>query len=78
VWADNITYIRTDEGFLYLNLIMDLWSRKIVGYHTDDTLETEGTLRALSMALSRSTIQSAVTSIALIGMLRSFRRILLK
>jgi transposase InsO family protein len=51
-WAGDITYIRTDEGFLYLSLIMDLWSRKIVGYHAGDTLETEGTLRALKMALS--------------------------
>jgi transposase InsO family protein len=51
-WVSDITYIRTDEGFLYLSLIMDLWSRKIVGYHAGDTLETEGTLRALAMALS--------------------------
>jgi transposase InsO family protein len=52
-WAGDITYIRTDEGFLYLSLIMDLWSRKIVGYHSGDTLETEGTLCALKMALSK-------------------------
>jgi transposase InsO family protein len=49
----NITDIRTDGGFLYLILIMDLWSRKIVGCHSGDTLETEGTLRALNMALAR-------------------------
>jgi transposase InsO family protein len=52
VWVSDITYIRTGEGFLYLSLIMDLWSRKIVGYHAGDTLETEGVLRALAMALS--------------------------
>jgi transposase InsO family protein len=51
VWVGDITYIRTDEGFLYLSLLMDLWSRKIVGYHAGDTLETEGPLRALEMAL---------------------------
>jgi transposase InsO family protein len=51
VWVADITYIRTDEGFLYLSLLMDLWSRKIVGYHAGDTLETEGALRALEMAL---------------------------
>jgi transposase InsO family protein len=51
--AGDITYIRTDEGFLYLSLIMDLWSRKIAGYHSGDTLETEGTLRALAKALSQ-------------------------
>jgi transposase InsO family protein len=50
-WAADITYIRTDEGFLYLSLITDMWSRKIVGFHVGDSLETEGTLRALAMAL---------------------------
>ncbi len=49
-WVSDITYIRTDEGFLYLSLIMDAWSRKIVGYHAGDTLETEGCLKALKNA----------------------------
>ena len=51
-WAADITYIRTDEGFLYLSLITDMWSRKIVGFHVGDSLETEGALFALSMALA--------------------------
>jgi transposase InsO family protein len=51
VWVGDITYIRTDEDFLYLSLPMDLWSRKIVGYNAGDTLETEGALRTLEMAL---------------------------
>jgi len=50
VWVSDITYIRTDEGFLYLSLITDAWSRKIVGYHAGDTLETEGCLKALEKA----------------------------
>jgi transposase InsO family protein len=50
-WVSDITYIRTDEGFLYLSLITDAWSRKIVGYHAGDTLETEGCLRALERAV---------------------------
>ena len=50
-WVSDITYIRTDEGFLYLSLIMDAWSRKIVGYHAGDTLETQGCLLTLEMAL---------------------------
>ncbi len=50
-WVSDITYIRTDEGFLYLSLITDDWSRKIVGYHAGDTLETEGCLRALEQAV---------------------------
>jgi len=51
-WVSDITYIRTDEGFLYLSLITDDWSRKIVGYHAGDTLETEGCLRALERAVN--------------------------
>ena len=51
-WAADITYIRTDEGFLYLSLITDMWSRKIIGFHVGDSLETEGALLALAMALS--------------------------
>jgi transposase InsO family protein len=51
-WAADITYVRTDEGFLYLSLLSDLWSRKIAGYHAGDTMEAEGALRALDMALA--------------------------
>lgn len=50
-WVSDITYIRTDEGFLYLSLITDAWSRKIVGFHAGDTLETEGCLTALGKAV---------------------------
>jgi transposase InsO family protein len=46
VWVADITYIRTQEGFLYLALITDRWSRKIVGYHLGETLETEQVLKA--------------------------------
>ncbi len=52
-FAGDVTYIRTDEGFLYLSLLTDLYSRKIVGYHAGDTLETEGCLKALEMALAQ-------------------------
>ncbi|MDR1468296.1 MAG: DDE-type integrase/transposase/recombinase, partial [Spirochaetaceae bacterium] len=51
VWAGDITCIRTDQGFLYLSLLMDLWSRKVVGFHAGDALEAEGAVRALEMAL---------------------------
>lgn len=52
VWVNDITYLRTDEGFLYLALATDSYSRKIVGYHCADTLESIGCLQALEMALS--------------------------
>jgi putative transposase len=51
VWVADITYIRTREAFMYLGLITDRWSRKIVGYHLGDTLETRQVLKALAMAL---------------------------
>jgi len=51
VWVSDITYIRTDEGFVYAALITDLFSRKIVGAHIGDSLEVEGALNALNMAI---------------------------
>ena len=51
VWVADITYVRTEEGFMYLGLITDKWSRKIVGFHLGETLETGSVLRALRMAL---------------------------
>jgi transposase InsO family protein len=50
VWVSDITYLRTMEGYLYLALITDKWSRKIVGHHCGDTLEAEGCLKALELA----------------------------
>lgn len=51
VWVCDITYIRTREGFLYLYLITDIYSKKIVGHHLGRTLETADALKALKMAL---------------------------
>jgi transposase InsO family protein len=50
-WAADITYLRTREGFVYLALLTDMRSRKIVGYHCGDTLEALGCVKALEMAL---------------------------
>jgi putative transposase len=51
VWVADITYIRTAQAFMYLALITDRWSRKILGYHLGETLATEQVLKALAMAL---------------------------
>jgi len=53
VWVADITYIRTQEAFMYLGLITDRWSRKVVGYHLGETLGTEHVLKALAMALKQ-------------------------
>lgn len=39
-WVSDITYIPTENGFVYLAVIMDLFSRKIVGWSLDDSMET--------------------------------------
>lgn len=51
VWVGDLTYLRTKEGFMYLSLLTDKCSRKIVGYHCADTLEAVGCLQALDNAL---------------------------
>jgi len=51
VWVSDITYIRIDDSFVYLTLIMDLFSRKIVGYHCGDSLEAIGCIEALKKAI---------------------------
>jgi len=53
VWLADITYIPTDEGWLYLAAIMDLYSRKIVGWAMRDHLRTELASTALAMAIQR-------------------------
>ena len=50
-WVSDLTYIRTEEGFLFASLITDAYSRKIVGAQIGDSLEAEGCLRALEQAL---------------------------
>jgi transposase InsO family protein len=51
VWVSDLTYLRTREGFLYLALVTDKFSRKIVGYHCGDTLAASECVQALGMAL---------------------------
>lgn len=51
VWVSDITYLRTEKGFVYISLITDAYSRRIMGYHVADNLETVHTVKALQMAL---------------------------
>lgn len=52
LWCADITYLRLADGFCYLSLITDEYSRKIVGWCCHETLHTEGCLKALEMALA--------------------------
>lgn len=60
VWATDITYIRTWEGWLYLAVVMDLFSRKIVGWSTRPTIHRELVLDAVMMAVKHRRPKGAV------------------
>lgn len=53
VWATDITYVWTWEGWLYLAVVLDLFSRRVVGWALADHMRTELVLNALQMALGR-------------------------
>jgi transposase InsO family protein len=55
VWASDLTYLWTEEGWLYLAVVLDLCSRHVVGWSLGKTLDTELPLRALTMALGQRT-----------------------
>ena len=52
VWVADITYLPTHGQFVYLSLVTDAYSRKIVGYHVHDSLHTQKVSQALKMALA--------------------------
>lgn len=53
VWVGDLTYLRTEEGFMFLALLTDKMSRHIVGYHCSDSLESIGCQAALKQALKQ-------------------------
>lgn len=50
-WVSDITYIHTKEGYLYLFLVTDAYSKQIMGYHLSDNMKVENTKNALKMAI---------------------------
>jgi len=52
LWVADITYVRTDEGWLYLAAILDAWSRRVVGWALAEHLRAELALGALAMAIA--------------------------
>lgn len=54
VWVADITYIETDEGYLYLYLLTDAYSRKILGFSCADNLKAVNAVQALHMAIVAS------------------------
>lgn len=53
LWVSDITYIQISKGFVYLNLVTDAYSRKIVGWSIGATLEAKYSVEALKMALKQ-------------------------
>jgi putative transposase len=51
LWVADITYIRLEEEFVYLAVILDAYSRRVIGWHLDDCMEDSLTIAALRMAL---------------------------
>ena len=60
VWVTDITYIYTLSGFVYLTSIMDLFSRKIIGWHVGDTLSTEHVIKAIDNAKKNRKISQPI------------------
>jgi putative transposase len=52
-WASDITYIRIQNGFVYLAVILDLYSRKVIGWQISKRIDSQLTLDALAMAIAR-------------------------
>jgi putative transposase len=61
VWVTDITYIRTHEGWLYLAVVVDLYSRRVVGWSLQSRIRKELALDALLMAVWRRKPTSMVT-----------------
>jgi len=60
LWVADITYIRLREEFVFLAVILDACSRRVIGWALDRTLQDELTLAALRMALTRRAVQAGL------------------
>ncbi len=56
-WVSDITYIKVERGFVYLAAIMDLFSRKIIGWSLDTTMTNQLIIDALNMAIARRNVE---------------------
>lgn len=56
VWAGDITYVATEEGWIFLAVFLDIFTRKIVGFSSDDNMQSQLIKNALDMALGRQNI----------------------
>lgn len=59
-WVSDITYVRTHEGFLYVATVLDLFSRRIVGWSMDKNIDRHLVIRAMMMAVIKRKPKSSV------------------
>ncbi len=57
LWVADITYIRLEEEFVYLAVILDAYSRRVIGWHLSDGLDDSLTMTALRMALAQRVVR---------------------
>jgi transposase InsO family protein len=60
VWASDITYVRLIRGFVYVAVLLDLFSRKVIGWALSRSLHAQLAVEALQMALRTRTVQSGL------------------
>ena len=60
VWVSDITFLRTDEGYCYLSMITDAYSRKIMGYNISDSMSADECVKALQMAIKERTYPAQI------------------
>ena len=60
LWVADITYIRLEEEFVYLAVILDAYSKRVIGWHLDDGLDDSLTLAALRMALQDRSVRAGL------------------
>jgi putative transposase len=61
LWVADITYIRLEEEFVYLAVILDAYSRRVIGWHLSDGLDDSLTRTALRMALAQRVVRPGLT-----------------
>jgi putative transposase len=61
LWVSDITYIKTQEGTCYVNMVTDAYSKKIMGYAISDNMETQSVIGAYRMALKNKANKSIET-----------------
>lgn len=62
VWSVDITYIKMSRSHMYLTAVIDWFSRKVVGHHLSDTLETDSVITAIKSAMKENGVPSIVNS----------------